>query len=644
MRDSEAIETRRRAPSDVWAKSLRGAIAPCVVALVAVIAAIAAIAAPSSQEPAKIAPPDAIIKRWVQHWTVGADGGVAYRVVRHVQINSDRAHGEFADPRISYNADTQSVKIAVARTRLPDGKTIVELPSYGRTEVAPGGTAGVPSLAAIRQIVLVMSGIEPGCVVELDYTINTKPGTAPLCADLALAERHPIDEREIRIDLPRGVWLSQALTNVAEGEVEYSFEQRSDGGSTHLLVVPRLPTIRDEPAAPGWRSRAPRFTFTMAPGKDWLAHRLGDLASLADESPLLSRLAQEWTRDRTTTEDKLRAAQEKLAATFNIHDVDLSLPLPPPRRASDALASNYGTQVEAAAVLLSLCRAAGLAASPALVLDDDMWVEKSPQDALVSAFAVAAGSGDDVTFWHPRDGRIARGKRWNGFTLAWPQGADVQRRELPAWSKPDESRCAVALDATVADNATLSGKASVRLSGLFVAADSLRTTDSQTARVREIVRGVLPGVDVSGVTVRTLSGDVFEADAQIKSVKPLEALGATYKVALGDGPASGDVSLPFSSAKRTLPVRLAGAFEESCELALTLPEKWTFDAFPAAAINASGEWGAGRRSAEMKDRTLRLSRTVRVSSNELPAAQWLAARDALLELRGERSRSVLIRK
>src|SRR5262249_28850980 len=116
---------------------------------------------------------DAVIEKWDQRWTLKDDGAIEYHEIKQVRLNNDRAFGEFADPRITFNKDTDRVDVKVARVKQADGK-YVEVPPYSRNEVTPGESAGWPAFASIRQLVLTMSGIEPGCVVELDYSITTK--------------------------------------------------------------------------------------------------------------------------------------------------------------------------------------------------------------------------------------------------------------------------------------------------------------------------------------------------------------------------------------------------------------------------------------------------------------------------------------
>jgi hypothetical protein len=161
MRSDSSVTLATRQPGHEAARLL---LAVCLVGA----AWICAQAEPAS-------PPDAVIELWEQHWTLGADGSTVYYNKQFVRLNNDRSFGEFADPRLTYDVATDKLEIMHARVKLADG-SYRELPDYSHVLVTPDATSGWPSFANIRQHLLVMSGIEPGCVVELEYQITSAPG------------------------------------------------------------------------------------------------------------------------------------------------------------------------------------------------------------------------------------------------------------------------------------------------------------------------------------------------------------------------------------------------------------------------------------------------------------------------------------
>jgi len=211
---------------------------PLLLAVAALCSIAIAIAIAQDKKPVeKPDQPDAVVKLWRQHWSLAADGTIVFHETRQVQINTDRANGDFADPRITYDADTQTVEVIAARTKLPSGK-VLDVPEYGRTEVAPFATSGWPIFAPIRQKVFVMSGIERGAIVELDYKLTTKAAAkAVLAGDVRLNDRYPIAVHEIRIDVPRGVWVTPQLSGVNEQVANYNFEQRGEAFRKAVLMV-----------------------------------------------------------------------------------------------------------------------------------------------------------------------------------------------------------------------------------------------------------------------------------------------------------------------------------------------------------------------------------------------------------------------
>ena len=232
--------------------------------------------APSFAQSPQNPPPDAVIELWEQNWTLNADGSTVFHEKRHVRLNDDRAYNEFADPRITYNKDTDKLDVLVARVKRPDGSYLT-LPDYAQIEVAPNGPAGWPAFASIRQHLFVMSGIEPGCVVELEYKLTSKPGThSYLAGDVRLDHRYPVKERHVTITVPPDVRLRSAISGLAGAQQPPNAKD---------IVLHDLPALPDEPQSPPWQVRCPRLLFTTANlASDWLKKRSAQVDTAADQS------------------------------------------------------------------------------------------------------------------------------------------------------------------------------------------------------------------------------------------------------------------------------------------------------------------------------------------------------------------------
>jgi transglutaminase-like putative cysteine protease len=591
------------------------------------------------------APPDAEFELWQQDWTLKPDGSLVYHEKRHVRLNSDRVYRSFGNPRITYNTDTDELEVLVARTRLPDGK-YVELADYSTVEVSPDAAAGWPAFANVRQIAMVMGGIEANCVLELEHQITTKAGARPyLAADLRIDHRYPVLARTVSVTLPRGKELSPIVSGLAENEYRYSLDRRSDGSTTHRWVFAELGGQPREPQALPWYESGVRLAFATGPDADtWIRERLAAIETAADESPLLTKLAQDWAKDESSQADKLRALQKKLSGSFRFVSFDVAWRPPTPRRASDVIRHNYGLPAESAAVLLSLAWAAGVAAQPALLVADGVWDDGARQASMVAAYVVVHDGPDGLEIWHPQNGRIQRDQRWAGHTLLAPRGSRIERTPLPAWLDADESRCAITGRITVDEKGKWSGKLSIKTSGLFVSPNALETADGQKRRVNAIVRHVLPGAKVKSYDLKSLAPGTFDVEAEVESSEPLEKLHECYRLTLPEtSPAFADVSVPLSSARRLTSARLVGPFDERIELTIEWPEKWAAQAVPGGVAPCSGGWGTVAQSVSADEHELTLARHTRLQHRDLAPTDVVALREPLNELRADHTRTLLLR-
>ena len=592
-------------------------------------------AAPSGPEGQVQANPDAVFRVWEQHWTLNPDGTTVYREKTHVQLNSDRAYGRFGDPRICYNKDTDKVEVPVAQVKRADG-TYVKLADYSTVEVAPDDTAGWPAFANLTQMVQVMGGLEPGCVVEREHKITTKTGVKPyLEADLRIDDEYPVISRIVSVTVPNGTDVSPIVTGLDENQYSYSFEQTTDGKTVHRWEFTGIDGLPNEPQSLPWRERGVRLAFTTAPGAEpWIKAQLNAIEQAANEAPIVTKLAQEWAKDANTAEEKLVAIQKKFADTFNFVNFNVAWQPATLRAAYETLNGCYGLPAESAAALLALGRAAGVALQPALIVDDGVWDDKAPQSAMIAAHALLFDGPDGLEIWHPQHGRLYRDTHWAGHTAMYFRNAKLSYLALPRWDQPDDSRCTVSGSITITPDKKYSGKLSIRTTGLFASPGDLQSSDSQKRAIDHIVEAVLPKAKIKDFSLKMLSNTVFEAEAQIESDGELETEHGMIQLPLAQStPALNEVHIPTNYSRRLGPARLNGPFDEQIELSVTWPEKWQTVSSPRALKKTEGDWGAVSQNITPAEHGLRLERHVRVNQRDLSPEFIDGLRKPLLELR-----------
>ncbi|MBN2446967.1 MAG: DUF3857 domain-containing protein [Phycisphaerae bacterium] len=596
--------------------------------------------------------PDAVIEVWDEHWTLTPDGFTEYYFKQHVRLNNERAYGEFADPRITYNADTDKLELIAARVRRADG-TYRQPPAYSHVEVAPDTCAGWPAFASIRQHLIVMSGIEPGCVVELEYKITGTANRAYLAAAVPLGHQYPVRER--RIGFSTHEYVKPRFV-VEPGNVapDGGFDRQTLAGEAsddetllrHAWCFKDLPAVPDEPHGLPSHLRHGRFAFSTTGGAVfWLRGTRDELNGAAVAGEIVTRLADEWTKDCSTPADKLRAIQKKLAASFNFVELDARWWPASVRPAPAVLDSNYGTPPEADAAFLALARAAGVTVRIGALVAEGAPINTAPQEAFIAARVLLLDADGETQVWNGRHGCITHDPSYAGDTPLSLTGDELQRTPLPEWADAGDSACRISGKVTLDDSAKLSGEVSLSVSGLFVIPEELRTYDNQKRRARDIVRRVLPDVDVNECSVTRLDEHEFAADVKIASSAELDKIGLAYSLMLSaDGPHTLGIAMPLEDAERHGTVRLAGAFVEDVELYIEWPEGWTVDARPRAIEPTSGPWGSMRQDVTLDDQQIKLIRRISVSSRDVSPADWPALRSAINAMRTDPGRTLLLHK
>jgi len=618
----------------------------CVFLVVACGGCAAPSHAASAQSADALSTPDAVYEIWEQHWTLNSDGTTVYREKTHLRLNSDRTYDDFGDPRIAFNKDTDVVEVLTARTKMVDGR-YVELADYSTVEVAPDASAGWPAFGGITQMVQVMGGIEAGCMLEREHKITTKAGVRPyLAADVHIDNQYPVLSHSVLVSIPSGTELSPFVSGISEDKYVYSFEQSSGDMVTHRWDFTALKALPNEAQAPHWQSRGVRLAFTTAPDETtWLKARLDMIEAAADESPLASDLAQKWTEDANTASEKLDALQDKFSGSFNFVNITPAWRPAQPRPALEVLNCCYGLPAESAAVLLTLARSSGVAVQPALLVNDETWRAEAPQAAMSSQYVLLIDGDDGPEIWHPRHGRIRRDSRWAGHTALSITGDKLTKLRLPAWDAAADSRCRVTGAVTIDEEGAYSGVLTVKITGLFVKSDSLKTTDGQRGQVSRMVNHVIADAQVDDFTLKSLTDGAFETEARISSDGKLEKLHDLYRLDLAQtSPALNDVAIPLRHSRRQTAARLVGPFDESIDLTVNWPEDWLVAAAPASVDEVGGDWGAASQTVTSIENGFKLQRRLRVNSRDLSPEAVVAIRKPLNELRSDHARTLLLKK
>lgn len=180
--------------------------------------------------------PDAVFKLLRYEWTLNADGTSDYHYRHEVQILRNRALTAYADKGetfVVYNPDLEELTVNEVYTVQLDG-TRVDMPQNAFVYQLPSQCADCGRFNHFRELAMVHTGMELGCVIVVDYTIHRQYNL--LQEYLPLMRECPVEKLEVVVNNNSGFKVNYDTLGK-----EY-LPQQSAGGSN--------PTFRNMPQAP----------------------------------------------------------------------------------------------------------------------------------------------------------------------------------------------------------------------------------------------------------------------------------------------------------------------------------------------------------------------------------------------------------
>ena len=147
--------------------------------------------------------PDAVYKLVHREWTLNTDGSSDYRYRHEVQILRNRALTAYADKGetfVVYNPEIEDVTVNEVYTLQLDG-TRVDMPQNAFIHQLPSECADCGRFNHLRELTMVHTGMEIGCVVVVDYTIHRRYNL--LYENLPILRECPIEKLEIKVNPPK---------------------------------------------------------------------------------------------------------------------------------------------------------------------------------------------------------------------------------------------------------------------------------------------------------------------------------------------------------------------------------------------------------------------------------------------------------
>ncbi len=299
--------------------------------------------------------------------TVHKDGSSTLDEHLLIKILKHRGKQKYGDQKRKYDANTDSIQVVRAVTHKPGGK-VVPVEKKAINDITPPELANASVYANIQEKVISFPALRPGAVIELKLRKYSK-------APKDSADRHywgmvgfqtddPILTKEFVLIVPRDL---DARYTFLHAKVEPEETELPDS-YLYSWRVEKSPQIISEPNMPPVEDFIPLLVFSSEKQWEnvgqWLA---GKFYKHVKVTPTIRAKAADLTRKSKTQDEKIRDIFLFVAQKIRTVHLQLGLAGYEPHDADSVLANRYGDTRDKSVLLVTLLKAAGIEARPALV-------------------------------------------------------------------------------------------------------------------------------------------------------------------------------------------------------------------------------------------------------------------------------------
>ncbi|HWZ59580.1 MAG TPA: DUF3857 domain-containing protein [Gemmatimonadaceae bacterium] len=441
-----------------------------------------------------------------------------YRQV--VQILRERAVAGHREQEFGYDADRQRFRLNWARVVTRAGKVLSDKPSQMQESDVPAAM-DVPTYQHAKVVRASLSGVAPGTLVDVSYTIETR--TTDRLGDFFTSwyvTAGTVRRSRFLVDAPADLPLT-----IAERHLTFArTEQVAHGRRVYVWATRDVPWIKPERFAPDTATQA-QWISVAAPGHwsdvgSWyegLAHDR-ELAPDALRDTVQRLIAHAKTRD-----DSIRAIHRWVAQDIRYVAIELGKGGYQPRQPTAVMQTGFGDCKDKATLFVAALRTIGIDAYPVLLnaggrVDSALTTIKAFNHE-IAAVARPGGAGYqfvDLTSEINPYGTIPHADAGEFALLVRPDGHSEQLR-IPS-DPPGADELDMRMTDVLASDGTISGWFEQRGTGLGdVALRAIMRAPMDSTRRAEYMRSVAASVfpDAQGDSLVVFDGKDLSATPRI---------------------------------------------------------------------------------------------------------------------------------
>lgn len=290
-----------------------------------------------------------------KEYILNSDKTIDIKYSHRLKYNSYHAvNNLYGETFIPYNPMFQKLTINKCQTTMLDG-TIVTAPDNAFNEILPEFAAHVPPYNHLREMVVTHTGLERGCIVDLQYTLSSSDEYLPfLESRLDVGATSPVKSYEIVVCIPDSANLkyrlinseSQALVKSSDGKKMYTWKFTDIASESHDALA---------------KNNRPELIFSTAENFDNIRSFISDQPSFNKRiNSDMKDFAEAFQNKNSTSFEVARKMQKSLVNNMNLYNISFELAGYRSRTPVDIWESNGGTEIEKNLLFSSLLNSIGI--------------------------------------------------------------------------------------------------------------------------------------------------------------------------------------------------------------------------------------------------------------------------------------------
>lgn len=503
--------------------------------------------------------PDAIYKDIKYEYTLNKDGSTTFNYSHKLMLVSYFAINRlFGETFITYNPDWQTLKVTKSKTIMADG-TIVPSPVNAYNLIQPTFASKSAPYMNMREMVITHTGLERNCLIDMEYSINTKKGFLPGLMDkIIIGAREPIENMEIIIKVPKGTKLNLYMSN--NGPNGKTFV--SGDFDTYLWKIQNIPQIASESGQPNFSDFMPVLYFSTATNASVVGHII-DKNNLFTLPQNAKDIVENLIKNKTSDLEKALALRNYVYKNIGFSNGELkyfgykSLP------AEETFNRNVGNRLDKAVLLTAMCKEAGIDAKLALASNH---ISNKGELSLLSQFddCFVYSNLDNKQMPVLLDPNYSQNRIIPNYNLAVV--LDTKKISLIPAIKQNNKLIFSAEMEFGKDNLT-KGYANINMSGKYI--NYLKTSKIESNIKNKFAnsgyKATVKSNNLAIANMNSISGNVeFESDSKINDEAGI------YQIDFPNIANQSDIHLIPS--KRTTPYLLHSTIDEDMRISLKIPD------------------------------------------------------------------------